>query len=248
MFETLIGLLGGAARNLGESRPYPGGSAPVTTDTDREASLYASDDDLPPEARALIAEAEKAARTVRDNLVARGDRVRAAAEDEARAVRRRAEDEVRELEIAATRELTPTLSGLFDGLRAVQEAYTKLGKLDEALAVRANLRHLRADLLGIRPDPGHLSDLSSDADGRTFLYEVVGRTDGALWGGNPYTLDSHLGTAAVHAGLVKPGLRSVVRVTVLESEFREYAGTESRAVVSSEYNGNSRGYRLDAAE
>ena len=85
-------------------------------------------------------------------------------------------------------------------------------------------------------------------DGRTFLYEVVGRTDGALWGGNPYTLDSHLGTAAVHAGLVKPGLRSVVRVTVLASEFREYAGTESRAVVSSEYNGNSRGYRLDAAE
>ena len=99
-----------------------------------------------------------------------------------------------------------------------------------------------------RPDPGHLSDLSSDVDGRTFLYEVVGRTDGALWGGNPYTLDSHLGTAAVHAGLVKPGLRSVVRVTVLESEFREYAGTESRAVVSSAYNGNSRGYRLDPAE
>ena len=171
MFETLIGLLGGAARSLGESRHAGGGAAPMTTATE----LHASDDDLPPEARALIAEAETAARTVRETLVTRGDRVRAAAEDEARAIRRRAEDEVRDLEIAATRELAPTLHGLFDGLRAVQESYTKLGKLDEALAVRANLRHLRADLLGIRPDPGHLSDLSTDADGRTFLYEVVGR-------------------------------------------------------------------------
>ncbi len=239
-----MGLLGGAARSLGESRHAGGGAAPMTT----ASELHASDDDLPPEARALIAEAETAARGVREGLVSRGARVRAIAEEEVRAVRRRAEDEVRELEIAATRELAPSLTSLFDGLRAIQETYTKLGKLDEALAVRANLRHLRADLLGIRPDPGNLSDLSSDLDGRTFLYEVVGRTDGALWGGNPYTLDSHLGTAAVHSGLVKPGLRAVVRVTVLESEYREYAGTERRAVVSSEYNGGSRAYRLEAAE
>ena len=239
-----MGLLGGAARGLGESRHAGGGAAPMTT----ASELHASDDDLPPEARALIAEAEAAARGVREALVSRGAKVRAAAEDEVRAARRRAEDEVRELEIAATRELAPALTSLFDGLRAIQETYTKLGKLDEALAVRANLRHLRADLLGIRPDPGNLSDLSSDLDGRTFLYEVVGRTDGALWGGNPYTLDSHLGTAAVHSGLVKPGLRAVVRVTVLESEYREYVGTERRAVTSSEYNGGSRAYRLEAAE
>lgn len=244
MFETLMGLLGGAARSLGEPRHAGGGATPMTTATE----LHASDDDLPPEARALIGEAEASARGVRETLVSRAARVRAAAEDEVRAVRRRAEDEVRDLEIAATRELAPSLTSLFDGLRAIQEAYTKLGKLDEALAVRANLRHLRADLLGIRPDPGNLSDLSSDLDGRTFLYEVVGRTDGALWGGNPYTLDSHLGTAAVHSGLVKPGLRAVVRVTVLESEYREYAGSERRAVTSSEYNGGSRAYRLEAAE
>ncbi len=244
MFETLFGLLGGAARSLGPSRHAPAGGPPVTGSPE----LHASDDDLPPEARALIAEAERSARGVREALVARGDRLRAAAEDEVRAVRRRAEDQVRELEIAATRELAPALGSLFDGLRAIQETYTKLGKLDEALAVRANLRHLRADLLGIRPDPGNLADLGSELDGRTFLYEVVGRTDGALWGGNPYTLDSHLGTAAVHCGLVKPGLRAVVRVTVLESEYREYAGSERRAVTSSEYNGGSRAYRLEAAE
>jgi len=244
MLETLIGLLGVAARRLGEARPPAGGFTPMTTAPDPDAS----DDDLPPEARALIADAERAAGAVRATLRASTDRVRAAADDEARAARRRADDAVRDLEIAAGRELAPTLRGLFDGLRAMQESYARLGKLDEALAVRANLRHLRAELLGVRPDPGHLPDLTPDADGRTYLYEVLGRTDGAVWGGNPYTLDSHLGTAAVHAGLAKPGLRAVVRVTVLASEFREYAGTAGRAVTSAEYHGSSRGYRLDAAE
>jgi hypothetical protein len=244
MFETLFGLLGEAARSLNDGRaardPADGPPAQIT-------DPFACDDDLPAEARELIAAAETAAEAARADLQAQGDRLRAAAEDEARAARRRADDAVRELEVAAARELAPVFRSLFDGLRSQQEDYARRGKLDEALAIRANLRQLRAELLGVRPDPGSLTDLSPESDGRSFLYEVAGRTDGSLWGANPYTLDSHLGTAAVHAGLVKPGLRAVIRVTVLASEYRAYPATESRGVASSEYHGGSRGFRLDAA-
>ena len=244
MFETLISLLGDAARSLGAAGSVAEERPAMTTGPD----LYASQDDLPPEARELIAEAERTARQVREHVTRRGDQIRAAAEDEVRAIRRRSEGEARALEVEATRELTPALRSLFDGLRALQEGYARLGKLDEALAIRANLRQLRAELLGIRADPGTLSDFGTEFDERPLLFEVAGRTDGALWGSGPYTLDSHLGTAAVHSGLVKPGLRAVVRVTVLESEYREYAGSERRAVTSSEYNGGSRAYRMEAAE
>ncbi len=38
-----------------------------------------------------------------------------------------------------------------------------------------------------------------------FAVYVVGRLDGRVWGSGSYTDDSDLGTAAVHAGLLKPG-------------------------------------------
>jgi hypothetical protein len=212
------------------------------------AELLTTHDDLPPEAREIIVQSDSLAKDVRAKVQSRSEQLRAAAEDEIRIIRRRTEDEIRTLEIEATRELTPALRTLFDGLRGLQESYAKLGKLDEALAIRANLRQLRADLLGIRPDPGSLSDLGTEYDDRSLLYEVAGRTDGTLWGQGTYTLDSHLGTAAVHLGLVKPGMRGIVRVTVMGSEFREFPAVTANNVASSEYNGSSRAYRLEALE
>src|SRR3712207_7272398 len=60
---------------------------------------------------------------------------------------------------------------LVDGLRALQERYARDGKLDEALAIRARVRQLRGDLLGVRPDPGNLIEFSPADAGRAVLVD-----------------------------------------------------------------------------
>jgi RNA polymerase sigma factor (sigma-70 family) len=52
--------------------------------------------------------------------------------------------------------------------------------------------------------------------GNRFAMEVFGRTDGECWGTELYFYESDLGTAAVHAGLVKVGERAVITVTVVK--------------------------------
>ena len=55
--------------------------------------------------------------------------------------------------------------------------------------------------------------------------------DGDVFGSNPYTLDSHLATAAVHAGLVKPGETKVVRVEIMLAPPR-FVGSDRNGVTS----------------
>jgi len=60
---------------------------------------------------------------------------------------------------------------------------------------------------------------------------VVG---GALWGTNPYTADSSLGLAAVHAGILKLGQTGVVRVTMIQSPAM-FDGSTKNGVTSTPY-------------
>ena len=60
-------------------------------------------------------------------------------------------------------------------------------------------------------DPKMLREL-----GNRFDVEVTGRTDGECWGTDLYFYKSDLGTAAVHAGLVKAGEKAVITVTVVK--------------------------------
>jgi RNA polymerase sigma factor (sigma-70 family) len=52
--------------------------------------------------------------------------------------------------------------------------------------------------------------------GNRFAVEVTGRTDGECWGTDLYFYKSALGTAAVHAGLLKVGEKAVITVTVVK--------------------------------
>jgi RNA polymerase sigma factor (sigma-70 family) len=52
--------------------------------------------------------------------------------------------------------------------------------------------------------------------GARFDVEVIGRTDGVVSGTELYFFDSSLDAAAVHAGLVKPGEKAVITVTVVK--------------------------------
>lgn len=176
----------------------------------------------------------------------------------------------------ARRELEQKLShqrqDLIDGLQKLQDRYTKAGRLDEAVAVRDEIRRLRAaqpplygttgsvrkslTAPGPRPgigssrirasaDPGTLVEYR-DRVGQVFYFDVVGATDGTIWGTEVYTDDSPLATAAVHAGVLQPGQRGVVRVHVLPA-LQRYGGSTANGVTSLDYGPWEGSYVVDLA-
>jgi hypothetical protein len=202
-------------------------------------------DDLPDDARAVVDAAERAVTDVRDRAERTAAVIREAADRECDAIRARADTELAAVQQTATRELAPLVRNLLDQLRTLQQRYTREGLLDEALAIRARVRRLRGDLLGVRPDPGNLTEFSAEDAGRTVLFEVVGRADGSVWGTDEYTSDSRLATAAVHVGAVREGERGVVRVTVLDGGDRTYVGSERNGVATYDYGTYPVAYRLE---
>lgn len=66
------------------------------------------------------------------------------------------------------------------------------------------------------PNPGNLIAYNQKI-GETMTFSVTGRTGGTVWGSGPYTTDSELATAAVHAGILKDGETGPVRVTIVAS-------------------------------
>lgn len=146
------------------------------------------------------------------------EKVVAAYEKSASAIREKAEKETQ-----------PHLDKAIAALQALQDTYCQQKKLDEALAIRERIRALR----GILPDPGALSVQPSDI-GRTLLYEVTGSTTGSVWGTEVYTSDTHLGAAAVHQGLLKPGEKGVLKVKVINGQ-QQYLGSVKNGVTSQSY-------------
>ena len=114
-------------------------------------------------------------------------------------------------------------------LKALQDKYCRAAKLDEALAIREAIRQLRR----ILPDPGYLR-LTRDQIGRVLYFEVTGSNKGQIWGSEVYTSDSHLGTAAVHAGVVRVGKKGIIKVRVLPGQ-KSYRGSVSHGVKSLPY-------------
>lgn len=202
-------------------------------------------DELPDDARDLIAVAERSIAEIR----ARADRqviqIREEADRECAAIRERADAEVARIEQVATRELAPVVRELVDALRAMQERYAREGKLDEALAIRARVRQLRSDLLGVRTDPGNLTEYGAGDIGRVLLIEVVGRVEGSVWGTDVYTADSRLCAAAVHAGAIRAGERGLVRVTLLDGDGRDYQGSTRHGVQTYDYAAYPLAYRVE---
>jgi LCCL domain len=75
------------------------------------------------------------------------------------------------------------------------------------------------------------ADAPSNMNG---LCDVLGVTEGQVWGTDTYTRDSLLGAAAVHAGLLKAGQTGVLRMTVV-APLEKYPGTVRNGVTTSDY-------------
>jgi len=78
----------------------------------------------------------------------------------------------------------------------------------------------------------------------SFTASVVGSNDGAIWGSDIYTDDSPVAVAAVHAGLLKPGERGMLKITLLPGLSR-YTAAERNGVSSSEYGRWEGSYRIE---
>lgn len=153
-------------------------------------------------------------------------------EGESAAIRQKAEQEIQ-----AKRQT------LITTLQALQDSYTRDAKLDEAVAIRDVIRQLKHSLLKPLPDPGNLTRYAGQI-GETFHFDVVGHTGGSVWGSEVYTCDSSLSTAAVHAGVLKPGQRGIVKVTIVKSP-ENHMGSTQHGVTSSTWGSYSASYTVE---
>jgi Ca2+-binding EF-hand superfamily protein len=92
--------------------------------------------------------------------------------------------------------------------------------------------------------PQRVNQLKAEI-GEFFYFEVTGTTGGGLWGTNIYTADSLISTAAVHAGILRPGETGLVKVTILSGQ-RQHLGTTQNGVTSNPFGPFPRSYRIEA--
>jgi hypothetical protein len=117
-------------------------------------------------------------------------------------------------------------------LKKVRDAYTKPGSLKQAMAIQEFIDKYAMSAQGISPAPISLAGCTN-INGQSTLYWVTGSLGGPVWGSDIYTTDSDIGTAAVHAGVLKDGETGAVKITFLpgkpsyESSSRNGVTTES---------------------
>jgi len=215
-----------------ESAPEP---EPARTPAMQLDSDMLFSDDLPPDAKRLLDEAESTIAEVRERTKRETIAIQEAADREIEAIRTRSKADIARSNAKASQELSPLLRDLFARLKALQTEHMLAGRLDEALAIRGRLRSLRGDLFGIKPDPGNMTDYAAADLGKSYLFDIVGSTDGNVWGHGLYTGDSAVASAAVHAGVLRDGERGVVRVTLVDGSESVFEAIERYGIRSLEY-------------
>jgi LCCL domain len=150
-------------------------------------------------------------------------------------------------------------TSIIEQLRFLQRAYRDDGHAEDAAAVAAQVRGLQqrpAPVLGIatadlvneglptRDEPVLMSAFRHRA-GETLSFAIRGRDDQQVWGATTYTDASALETAAVHAGLLRPGQIGIVRVRVLPGQ-DSYDAASQNGVQSQAYGRYAGSYRFAA--
>lgn len=129
-------------------------------------------------------------------------------------------------------------------LKDLQDKYTRESKLDEAVAIRDQIRALQIPPDVLITDPISLWD-GTNRVGQVFFFRVVGSTDGSVWGSDIYTSDSTIASVAVHAGVLKPGQAGIVKVTVLPGQ-SAYQGSTRNGVTGRAYGSYPASIKVEA--
>jgi len=126
-------------------------------------------------------------------------------------------------------------------MKVIQELVAHFDR--QKMLSRDEIRALLDQGLLAADAPVHITDLC-ETPGTTYYFRVFGGSDGTIWGTDVYTGDSALATSAVHAGAVKPGETSVVRVTVV-TPLSQYQGSVRNGVESHDFGIYRTAYRVD---
>ena len=152
---------------------------------------------------------------------------------------------VKEIKSRAAQDLKDADKKLLDSLQALEASFKKEAKFPQAKAVAKLIQEVKEGPIKALPDPGTLTNFRGQV-GKVFYFEVTGGNNGVVWGTDIYTDDSALGTAAVHAGVLRLGQKGVVKVTVLPGQ-GAYQGTMRNGVTTSPYTVWGGSYKVEAA-
>jgi hypothetical protein len=167
-------------------------------------------------------------------------------QEEVTHIREVAEAQVGVAETKAESRCRALLEQAMEQLEPLQKDLLREGELGKALAVAVQIQALRGQAQDVLPDPGNL--LGSAQIGKTSHFRVIGATDGPVWGTDVYTADSHLASAAVHAGAVEAGEEGVVRVSIVDMSAVPVHGSLHNGVQSMDWGPYAVGYRVKRAE
>ncbi len=132
---------------------------------------------------------------------------------------------------------------LIQQLQAMQDAFTREARLDEAVAIRDAIRQLKRAGITVLPNPESLISYRGQLE-KVLHFEVLGSLSGAIYGTDIYTDDSNLSVAAVHSGALGPGEKGVVKVTILPGQ-SSYVSTVRNGVTSSAWHEYPGSYKVE---
>jgi hypothetical protein len=167
-----------------------------------------------------------------------------------KAAKARLEAEIAALREKAKKETQEHKKQLVADLDKIRAALEKEEKHNEARAVAARIRSITNPPVSAALAPANMTAHAGNPANfdKGFIFRVTGRVDGSsVWGVGPYTSDSDIARAAVHAGVVANGETGFVKVTLISTAGIDFAGSTQNGVASSSYTSWPTGYRIERA-
>lgn len=94
----------------------------------------------------------------------------------------------------------------------------------------------------ILTDPGNLASFYANV-GQVLKFRLVGAPQGTVWGTDVYTADSSLAAAAIHGGVLQPGVTSIVKVKLVDPP-AQFRGTVRNGVGSNAYGAYPKAFQF----
>jgi hypothetical protein len=201
-----------------------------------------AEDELPADARKLVDQIAKQKTAIEEEVRSQVDTIQSKVDKKKATLQQKADKEIDEVRAEGDKKLAALLETAAADLKALQLAYAKKDKWDEALAIREHAKQLENKTSGAQPDPGTMSDHEGEV-GKSYYFTLTGTTSGSIWGTDVYTTDSSLAASAVHAGKLRPGQTKAVKVTVVQSP-NSFRGSTRNGVTTNNYGSYPSAYRF----
>lgn len=132
-------------------------------------------------------------------------------------------------------------------LKVMQSQCAQESRMESAAMIRQVMSSIviTADS-AILPAPESISSRSEI--GKVFFFEITPQArGGGLYGTNIYTTDSSLHAAVIHSGVLKPGEKGLIKVTVLAG-LSEYPGSTRNGITSNSWGSWQSSFKVESAD